>query len=101
MDSSCVGRAQCRDHATVLPGDQSPLPSGAFPDVKAPTRRAARAALRRRGELVALAQVLSAFERPGAAPAERAPPAPARAERGSRLPSLEGLARRVDRCFEA
>jgi len=87
--------------ARRLSGEQFTLPFGALPDVRDIVPRAAKAALLEPRELVALTQVLFAFERTRDALAERAHTIPAMAEIGSHLPALEGLARRVDRCFEA
>ena len=97
VDSSLALVAEARR----LSGEQFTLPFGALPDVAASLPRAAKAALLEPRELVALAQVLFAFERTRDVLSERAHAVPALAEIGSRLPALEALARRVDRCFEA
>lgn len=89
------------DEARRLSEEQISLPFGALPDVSDALPRAAKSALLEPRELSAMAQVLFAFERTRDALADRAGTVPALVQVARRLPALEALARRVDRCFEA
>lgn len=101
-DAAAVGDALTLvDEARKLAQEQFALPFGALTDVRPALRSAEKRALLEPKDLVAIAQALFAFERLRDALEEREHQVPALATIGRRLPRLEQLARRVDRCFEA
>ncbi len=88
------------EDARRLLDQQYALPLGTLPDVRSSLERAAKSGLVEPKELLAIAQMLLAFARTREALEERDGLVPRLAVIGRRLPQLEALARRVDRCFE-
>lgn len=90
------------DEARRLQQEQLNLPFGAFnADIRTELRNAAKGGLLEPKPLVAIAQALFSFVRVREALEEREEAVPALATIARRLPQLEDLARRLDRCFEA
>jgi len=89
------------DEARALLQAQVSLPLGGVADIRGSVERAEKGGLLEPRELTGCAQTLFAFTRTREALAERAGLAPLLAAVSQRLPELEKLAVRIDRCFEA
>jgi DNA mismatch repair protein MutS2 len=101
-DASAIREALGRvDEARALLQAQVSLPLGGVADIRGSVERAEKGGLLEPRELTACAQTLFAFTRTREALAERSGMAPRLAFVGQRLPDLEKLAVRIDRCFEA
>ena len=101
-DASALREALGRvDEARALLQAQVSLPLGGVADIRGAVERAEKGGLLEPRELTACAQTLFAFTRTREALAERSGMAPRLAFVGQRLPDLEKLAVRIDRCFEA
>ena len=101
-DAAAIRESLARvDEARGLLQAQVSLPLGGVADIRAAVERAEKGGLLEPRELVACAQTLFAFGRTREALAEQAAAAPRLAFIGQRLPDLEKLAARIDRCFEA
>ncbi|HET6984942.1 MAG TPA: Smr/MutS family protein, partial [Myxococcaceae bacterium] len=101
-DASAIREALGRvDEARALLQAQVSLPLGGVADIRGSVERAEKGGLLEPRELTACAQTLFAFTRTREALAERSGMAPRLAFVGQRLPDLEKLAARIDRCFEA
>jgi DNA mismatch repair protein MutS2 len=86
--------------ARMLLQAQLSLPLGGVGEIRGAVERAEKGGLLEPRELVATARTLFAFARTREALSERATSAPLLAGVAERLPELEKLAARVDRCFE-
>ncbi|HEY1416705.1 MAG TPA: endonuclease MutS2, partial [Myxococcaceae bacterium] len=101
-DAGAIREALGRlDEARGLLQAQVSLPLGGVADIRGSVERAEKGGLLEPRELTACAQTLFAFTRTREALAERSGVAPRLALVGQRLPDLEKLAVRIDRCFEA
>ena len=101
-DPAAIREALARlDEARALLQAQVSLPLGGVADVRGSVERAEKGGILEPRELTSCAQTLFAFSRTREALAERSGTAPRLAFVGQRLPDLEKLAARVDRCFEA
>ncbi len=89
------------DEARGLLQAQVSLPLGGVADIRGSVERAEKGGSLEPRELTACAQTLFAFSRTREALQERSGTAPRLAVVGQRLPDLEKLAVRIDRCFEA
>ncbi len=89
------------EDARRLHDQQYSLPLGSLLDVRGPLERAAKSAMLEPKDLLGIAQMLLAFVRTREALEEREGLVPRLTVIGRRLPLLEDLARRVDRCFES
>ena len=88
------------EEARRLGQEQFSLPLGGVTDLRAAMGRAEKGGLLEPRELIASAQLLLAFVRAREALEEREHQVPAMAAIARRLPELESLAARIDRCFE-
>ena len=101
-DASAIRESLARvDEARELLQAQVSLPLGGVADIRSSVERAEKGGLLEPRELTAIAQTLFAFTRTRDALAERSTTAARLAFIGQRLPDLEKLAARIDRCFEA
>ena len=101
-DGSAVRESLARvDEARALLQAQMSLPLGGVADIRGSVERAEKGGLLEPRELTACAQTLFAFTRTREVLQESAGMAPRMAFVGQRLPDLEKLAVRIDRCFEA
>jgi DNA mismatch repair protein MutS2 len=89
------------DEARALLQEKLSLPLGGVADIRGSVERAEKGGLLEPKELTGCAQTLFAFSRAREALAERPGTSPRLASVGQRLPDLERLAVRIDRCFEA
>ena len=80
---------------------QVSLPLGGVAEIRGSVERAEKGGLLEPKELTGCAQTLFAFSRTREALAEQSGLVPRLAFVGQRLPDLERLAVRIDRCFEA
>src|SRR5260370_26677890 len=88
------------EEARWLAKEEFSFPLGGVVDARAWLERAAKGAALEPRELILIAQLLFSFERVREALEDRADQVPGLAAIGARLPSLEPLAARIDRCFE-
>src|SRR5260370_35930560 len=88
------------EEARWLAEEEFSLPLGGVVDARAWLERAGKGAALEPRELILIAQLLFSFERVREALEDRAEQVPGLAAIGARLPSLEPLAARIDRCFE-
>lgn len=86
--------------ARALGQEQLSLPFGGVSDLRGPLERASKGGLLEPKELVAAAQLLFAFVRTREPLEERDERLPSLILLARRLPRLENLAQRIDRCFE-
>jgi len=86
--------------ARMLLQAQLSLPLGGVGEIRGAVERAEKGGLLEPRELVSTARTLFAFARTREALSERAGAAPLLAGVAARLPELERLAARIDRCFE-
>ena len=86
--------------ARMLLQAQLSLPLGGVGEIRGAVERAEKGGLLEPRELVSAARTLFAFARTREALSERAGAAPLLAGVAARLPELERLAARIDRCFE-
>ncbi|MGZ6080025.1 MAG: endonuclease MutS2, partial [Myxococcaceae bacterium] len=101
-DASAIREALARvDEARALLQAQVSLPLGGVADIRGSVERAEKSGLLEPRELTACAQTLFAFSRTHEALRESSVMAPRLAFLGQRLPDLEKLAVRIDRCFES
>jgi len=101
-DASAVREALSRvDEARALLQEQVSLPLGGVADIRGSVERAEKGGLLEPRELTGCAQTLFAFSRAREALGERSGLVPRLSFVGQRLPDLERLAVRIDRCFEA
>ncbi|MGZ6078709.1 MAG: endonuclease MutS2 [Myxococcaceae bacterium] len=101
-DASAIREALARvDEARALLQAQVSLPLGGVADIRGSVERAEKSGLLEPRELTACAQTLFAFSRTHEALRESSLMAPRLAFLGQRLPDLEKLAVRIDRCFES
>jgi DNA mismatch repair protein MutS2 len=101
-DPATVHEALARvGEARELLQDGFALPLGGVADIRAAVERSEKGALLEPRELRDCSQTLFAFVRARELLSERAAKVPLLAAVGQRLPDLEGLAARIDRCFEA
>lgn len=89
------------DEARALLQEQLSLPLGGVADIRGAVERAEKGGLLEPRELTGCAQTLFAFGRTREVLAEKSGLLPRLAFVGQRLPDLERLAVRIDRCFEA
>ena len=89
------------DEARALLQEQVSLPLGGVADIRGSVERAEKGGLLEPRELTGCAQTLFAFSRAREALGERSGLVPRLSFVGQRLPDLERLAVRIDRCFEA
>lgn len=101
-EASAIREALARvDEARGLLQAQVSLPLGGVADIRVSVERAEKSGLLEPRELTACAQTLFAFSRTREALHESSGLAPRLAFVGQRLPDLEKLAVRIDRCFES
>ncbi len=101
-DAAAIRESLARlDEARALLQAQLSLPLGGVADIRGAVERAEKSGILEPRELTACAQTLFAFSRTREVLQERSGMAPRLAFVGQRLPDLEKLAVRLDRCFEA
>lgn len=88
------------EEARWLAKEEFSLPLGGVVDARSWLERSAKGAALEPRELISIAQLLFSFERVREALEDRAEQVPGLAAIGARLPSLEPLAAKIDRCFE-
>ena len=86
--------------ARLLSQEQFSLPLGGVSDLRDAVNRASKGGMLEPRDLIASAQLLYAFARTREALEEREESVPMLATLSRRLPMLETLASRIDRCFE-
>lgn len=89
------------EEARKLAQEQFALPFGTMADVRKYVPRAEKGGMLEPRELLAVSQVLFAFARTRDALLEREHAVPGLATIGRRLPELEDVAQRIERCFES
>jgi len=101
-DASAIRESLARlDEARALLQAQVSLPLGGVADIRGSVERAEKSGLLEPHELTGCTQTLFAFSRTREVLQQRSGMAPRLAFVGQRLPDLEKLAVRIDRCFEA
>lgn len=88
------------NEARLLSQEQFSLPLGGVSDLRDAVARSAKGGMLEPRDLIASAQLLYAFARTREALEEREESVPMLATLSRRLPMLEALASRIDRCFE-